>query len=408
MVFGIKVRGPLGAYGEGFVEFLSGRGYARTSIEVRVRLLAHLSRWLLAEALDPWDCDAAILQRFLVARQGDHQALSSARALALVVTYLRSAGVVPEQGAASEPAAGSVDELLERWEVFLAVERGIKASTIRYYRSLARPFLVSRVRSSVIDFRGLDGLVVAAFARDTIPQMPVGSAKLTVTALRSLLRFLFLEGFTTTDLAPVVPARAGYRDTGLPRGLSPVDVTALLAATESESAVGRRDRAVVLLLVRLGLRASEVAGMCLDDLDWRSGTLRIAGKGGRMDVMPMPAEVGAALSGHLQSERHPVMAGRAVFCGSIAPYQPLTAGTVKAIVNRVGQRAGLGQVGAHRLRHSVATATVNAGASLAEVGQLLRHRSLSSTTIYAKVDLNRLATLTRPWPHAVAGQEPRS
>lgn len=407
-VVGVQVRGPLAGCAGGFVESLAGRGYAPRSIGLRVRLLAHLSRWLLAENVLPWECDAEVLTRFLVARKSDHVDLSSARALDVVVVFLRSVGVVPLLAAPAGPAAGSVEDVLERWGEFLSVERGLKESTVGYYRSLVRPFLMPLAQDDVLDLQAISGVVVASFVRETIPGMRVGSAKLTITAVRSLLRFLFLRGDVGQDLAPLVPPRAGYRDAGLPRGLSPVDVVALLGATESGSAVGRRDRAVVLLLLRLGLRAVEVARLSLDDLDWRSGTLRISGKGGQIDIVPMPADIGAALATHLQSKRHPVTAGRAVFTCSSAPYHPVTASTVRAIVRRIAERAGLGPVGPHRLRHSVGTATINAGASLEEVGQLLRHRSLSSTTIYAKVDISRLATLTRPWPGAVSGQEARS
>lgn len=406
-VVGVVVRGPLVGYAVGFAEVLSARGYAPTSIVLRVRVLAHLSRWLLAEGVLPWGCDEAVLGRFLAARQADHVDLSSAWALDLVVSFLRSVGAVPLPAGPVAVELGSVEDVLDRWGLFLADERGLTVTTIRYYRFLGRPFLVPLVHDGVVAFGSITELVVASFVRETLPGLPVGSAKLTITALRSLLRFLFVSGDVGQDLAPLVPARAGYRDAGLPRGLSPEAVSGLLAAVDSASVKGRRDRAVVLLLLRLGLRSVEVAGLSLEDLDWRAGTVRILGKGGQSDVLPLPADVGEALAAHLQSERRPEFAGRAVFAGSRAPYRPATAAMVTGIVRSLAKEAGLGSVGAHRLRHSVGAATINAGASLEEVGQLLRHRSLSSTTIYAKVDLVRLATVARPWPGIGSGLEAR-
>lgn len=406
-VVGVVVRGPLEGYAEGFVEVLSQRGYAPTSIVLRVRVLAHLSRWLLAEGVLAWECDEAVLGRFLAVRQSDHVDLSSAGVLDLVVSFLRSVGAVPLPVGPVSVERGSVEDVLDRWGVFLADERGLMGTTIRYYRFLGRPFLVPLVQDGVVSLGLITGVVVAGFVRETLPGLPVGSAKLTITALRSLLRFLFVSGDVEQDLAPLVPARAGYRDSGLPRGLSPTAVAGLLAAIDSESVAGRRDRAVVVLLLRLGLRSVEVAGLSLDDLDWRAGTVRVLGKGGQIDVLPMPFDVGEALAAHLQSKRRPEVAGRAVFVSSRAPYRPATAGMVAGIVRSLAEGAGLGSVGPHRLRHSIGAATINSGASLEEVGQLLRHRSLSSTTIYAKVDLVRLATVARPWPGSGSGLEAR-
>ena len=403
----IKVVGPLAGQSDGFAEYLTELGYAPASVEIRLRLLGHLSRWLLAEMVDAEQCDEGVLGRFRLAHRKSHADVST-ESLGLVVTYLRSVAAVPEPAPALPPAAGSVDDVLDQWREFLFTDRGLLASSVRYYRALGRPLLMTQVDGGVVNFATLDAHAVANFVRETLPGMPIGSSKLMITALRSLLRFLYGASLVATDLSPLVPARAGYRDSGLPRGLNPAEVTIFLAAADRDSPVGRRDLAVVLLLVRLGLRACEVAHLCLEDVDWRAGTLRILGKGSRSDLVPLPADVGKALAAHLQAARRPATAGRAVFVGAIAPYRPLTANTVKAITRGIGQRAGLGRVGSHRLRHTAATATINAGASWEEVGQLLRHRSLESTAIYAKVDVVRLRTLTRPWPGLPTEPEARS
>lgn len=396
------VPGPLSGCGEGFVDYLVGLGYAAGSIQLRVNLLKHVSRWLAAEGLDPAEFDSAAVERFIAVRRSDHVDLSSAKVLVPLLAFLRSAGMIP-MPMVSAGAMSTVDVILARWREHLLTERGLQVSTIRYYEELARPLLVSRLDGDLVDLDGLDARVVSEFVRDRIPGVPVGTAKLTVTALRSLLRFLFIDGLIAERLDALVLARAGYRDAGLPRGLRPEQVESLIAAAEASGRTGRRDLAIVLLLARLGLRAGEVAGLRLDDVDWRAGTLRIAGKGGQIDLLPLPPDVGEAVAAHLRAGRHPASTGRVVFFRSSAPHTPLSVSAVIAVVRRAGERAGLGAVGAHRLRHSVATATINAGASLEEVAQLLRHRDVSSTTIYAKVDLTRLRRLARLWPGSIAG-----
>lgn len=394
--------GPLSGRAEGFAGYLAGLGYAPGSVVLRLNLLKHLSRWLAAEGVDPSDVDAATVERFLIVRRSDHTDMSSSGAVAPLFAYLRSLKVIPD-AVATAREVGPVDGVLSRWGGFLAGERGLRGSTIRYYRKLARPLLVSRLRGETLDLGGLDARAVSGFVRENIQGMPVGTAKLTVTALRSLLRFLFLAGLIGEPLDGVVPARSGYRDSGLPRGLAPGQVEALISAIDVTARNGKRDLAIVMLLARLGLRAGEVAALRLEDIHWRAATLRVPGKGGRIDVLPLPADVGAVLAGHLSVERHHAAVGRGLFFGSSAPYLPLSVAGVKSVVRSAGHRAGLGAVGPHRLRHGVATSTINAGASLEEVAQLLRHRHVSSTTIYAKVDLNRLSALARPWPGPRAG-----
>lgn len=228
-----------------------------------------------------------------------------------------------------------------------------------------------------------------------------GSAKFVVTALRSLLRFLFLAGHTHCQLASAVPAVAHWGAGSLPRALSPDGVAALLADCDAATLGGRRDRAVLALLARLGLRAGEVAGLELEDLDWAAGEISVRGKGSRRERLPLPADVGEALVAYLRGGR-PRVGCRKVFLRLNAPIEGLTVPAVTAVVYRACARAGLPRAGAHRLRHSAASAMLAGGGTLLEVGQVLRHVRLETTAIYAKIDQAALRGLARPWPGGAA------
>jgi integrase/recombinase XerD len=222
------------------------------------------------------------------------------------------------------------------------------------------------------------------------------SVKRMVTALRSLLGFLHVEGHIGQPLA--VPSPAGWTQAGLPRALDGDQVAALLASCDPRTRTGRRDLAILTLLARLGLRAGEVAALRLDDIDWRRGEITVRGKGNRHDRLPLPADVGQRIVAYLQDRSPGTAQGRTVFVRAQAPYRPLASNAVTTVVACAGRRAGLGVIGAHRLRHSAATAMLRSGGSLTEIGQTLRHARPLTTAIYAKVDIEALRQLARPWP----------
>ncbi|MEO7836501.1 MAG: tyrosine-type recombinase/integrase, partial [Acidimicrobiales bacterium] len=222
-----------------------------------------------------------------------------------------------------------------------------------------------------------------------------------VCALRSFLRFLHVAGMTERPLAEAVPSVADRRRASIPRHLDPGVVAALIAGCDTTTAMGRRDAAILGVLARLGLRAGEVASLCLEDLDWRAGEIVVAGKGRRVERMPLPSEMGEAIVAYLVDGR-PDSAGRNVFLGVDAPHAPLSRGGVKSVVYHACDRVGFARVGPHRLRHTVATETLRAGGSMTEVAQLLRHRRVETTAVYAKVDRASLQALALPWPGASA------
>jgi site-specific recombinase XerD len=200
----------------------------------------------------------------------------------------------------------------------------------------------------------------------------------------------------------VVPSFAFWRLSALPRGLDAEEVRALLASCDRGMAVGRRDFAILLMLVRLGVRRGEVAVLQLEDIDWRAGQIMVRGKGNRVERLPLPVDVGEALADYLCHGRPADAEGRSAFVRVNAPHRAMTASGVTQVVVSASKRAGIGEVTAHRLRHTAASELLRRGASLSEIGQLLRHRSELSTAIYAKVDRNRLRELARPWPGGAA------
>jgi integrase/recombinase XerD len=294
-------------------------------------------------------------------------------------------------------AADAVDELVEQFRAWLTEERALSSATVSLYGTQARVFLrrLPKPLDSVLP--QLDSGQVTAFVLGYCRDHNTPSAKVMVDSMRALLRFLHVAGKVPVPLAAAVPAVAGWRLASLPRGLDPVVVQRLLDSCDRDTAVGRRDYAILMVLARLGLRRAEVAGLRLGDLDWRSGEITVRGKGSRVDRLPLPVDVGEALVEYLTKDR-PACDAAAVFCTIRAPHRGVSPAAIRHTMQRASGRAGLPRVGAHRLRHTLATEMLRAGASLPEVGQVLRHRSLLSTSIYAKVDDDALRVLARPWP----------
>ncbi len=389
-----RVRGPLARYGEGFRDVLTGAGYTPRTARDNVYVLAHLSRWLGQEGLAGADLTPQAVERFLLARRAaGYRRWLTVRSLRPLLGYLRQVGAVPAAGqlGGDSPAR----RLLGEYHRYLVSERRLAPATVRWYEDVAAQFLACGGRS----LAELGPGEVTGFVTSQGRRYSRGSMKAVANALRSLLRFLFLTGRTGSDLRAAVPAIAGWRVTALPRGVDPAVVAALLDSCDRATAVGLRNYAILMLMGRLGLRAGEVAALRLDDVNWRSGELVVRGKGGRADRMPLPGDVGAALAGYLRYGR-PAIGCRALFLRSCAPAGAMTAHAVVMVPRCASRRAGIPEVGAHRLRHTAATQMLRAGASLAEIAQVLRHRAEVSTALYAKVDRATLDLVVRPWPGA--------
>jgi len=397
----VRVRGLLEPYARGFAAELSRLGYTPVSAAFQLQLMAHLSRWLAEEGSELGELTPGVVETFLAARRAaGYTNYRSPKALEPQLGYLRTLGVVPLPTESAE--LNPVEAMLERYRSYLRVERGLASSTARGYIHMVRPFVQGRARSDGIDLVGLAPGDVTDFVLAECRHRRRGSAKLLVTALRSLLRFLHVDGELAMPLATAVPSVASWRLAGLPRALEPAQVRDLLASCDQRRPTGRRDFAILTMLVRLGLRAGEVAGLELDDIDWRSGAVVVRGKGDRHERLPLPSDVGEAVAGYLRRGRPSTAEGRSVFVRRRAPHRRLTSTAVTSIVRAAGQRAGVGTLSAHRLRHTAATQMLRAGAPLAEIGQVLRHRYPRTTAIYAKVDREALRTLARPWPGGAA------
>jgi len=397
----IRIHGPLSPYVDGLWSYLLAQGYAPLSSVNLLRLMSHLSRWLDAQEIEPGKLTWALCEAFLrERRQVGYTHFLTLRALGSILKFLEVEGVVSlSQGPAVQLSA--LDELLDDYECFLAEERALQPTSVKLYSTFARTFLSEKLVSECLELSRIKADDVSSFILRHSQTYSIGTTKVMVTTLRSVFRFLHLRGAIGCEIADAVPVVAGWRQAGLPKFISPGELQQLLSNCDRRTHVGRRDFAVMVLLARLGLRSCEVEALELDDVDWRAGKIVLHGKGRSDARLPLPSDVGEGIAGYLQRGR-PSSTSRAVFLTSRAPYRRLSRKCVTAIVSQAAARAGLPRMGAHRLRHTAATQMLRQGASLSEIAHVLRHRSLDTTAIYAKVDRTTLRTLAQSWPGGVA------
>jgi integrase/recombinase XerD len=357
----------------------------------------HLGRWLERNALAVDQLTAEAVNSFLAEYRDDRGRLPGASAWPLL-EYLRAeAAVPPEPSVVLAP----VEQLLREYRKWLLCERGLAPVTVRAGERLARRFLAQRVDAA--DPRGVPGITageVNDFLVRECARLSRGSAGCCTYRLRSLLRYLAVRGLADPGLAHAVPHVARWREATIPQFPTRPQIDRLLGSCDRDDATGARDCAVLLLLARLGLRAVEVARLRLDDLDWRAGQIIVDGKAHRRDQLPLPSDVGEAIVEHLK-HRGRRRGQRHVFLTVRAPIRPLEPSGVRTIVRSACRRAGVERVPAHGLRHALASDLLREGASMLDIGQVLRHEHLESTAIYAKVDLQRLRLAASPWLGAI-------
>lgn len=383
-----------------FVDQMEANGYAAASVKISTRLVRDFVTWLDQRGIGSEGLAAKHVADYLRdrwlhhrRRRGDAYTLHAFAQLVAADVYKASA----EQEAAVPPS----QRVRQEFEQYLLRERGLTAASIRLYSDPVGRFLEGRFGYSEVCLDQLSATDVIGFVQTEAARLHHPKrAQVMTTALRSFLQYGRYCGDIVIDLHTCVPTVANWSMAGIPRSISPTQVQHLLDGCDRQSATGRRDYAMLLLISRLGLRASEVVNLALDDLNWTEGAIRIRGPAQRVDRLPLPADVGAALVDYLRHAR-PDCASRNVFLRSRAPQRALLGpSAVSCIVLRALRRAGIESPtkGAHLLRHSLATQMLGGGASLGEIAEILRHRNPQTTTIYAKVDLVSLHTLALAWP----------
>jgi site-specific recombinase XerD len=395
------VTGSLAPYADGFRDDLAARGYAARSIGEQMRMVAHLSAWLADRELQVAGLTTEVIAEFVrVRRGGGYRVGRTPRALGPLLGYLRGLGALAQAG--PRVAETATEMLLAEFRRYLIEERGLASASVRAYLHYAEMFLTELGAPLDAALAGLSAAQVTTFLVRQSDRHSAWYAKAVVTALRSLLRFLHTAGHIPHPLVWAVPSVPGWKPAPLPRAVTPEQVAAVLAGCDRASTQGRRDYAIVLLLARLGLRAGEVSAIELDDLDWRAGELTVRGKGGRVEALPLPVEAGEAVADYLRYARPPRCPTRRLSVSVRAPFTGLATGSVFAVVARACGRAGITAFGPHRLRHALACDLLRRGASLAEIGQVLRHSDERTTAIYAKVDHEALRELARACPQGGA------
>ncbi len=391
--------GPLGVHIDLYAARLLKEGHCRQSAWRGLRVVCDFSHWLARKRLGLNDLDERTVDRYQQFRSRYRcPFLSDRPALLRLLAVLREiAAIAPRPPV----ALGALEQMEEDFKQYLIQECGLARVSVVRHEPVVRQFLRERCAGAHRCIARLTAADITAFverhARDQSPR----SAQIMCWTLRAFTRYLQYRSHVIADLASSVPAVRTWRLASLPAYLLPKQVQQVLDACDRHSAIGRRDYAILMMLARLGLRANEIATLTLEDLDWQSGQLTVQGKGRRRAQLPLPEEVGAAIADYLQHGR-PRSDSRRVFLRDLAPHVGFASSAgISMIAKTALTRAGMVDVahkGTHLFRHSLATQLLRAGASLTEIGQVLRHEDHDTTRIYAKVDIGALRALGLPWP----------
>lgn len=393
------------ANADALVNYLIGHSYASGTINSYLSCVAHFAHWCARERVRLTGIDEGVVSHFLDDHLPVCHCASRCRrtkseiraALAHLLIVLGAKRLIAEK--TSSFPSGIVAELAD-FDTYLTEVRGLRAVTRDRCLGHVRDFLLDWFGDAEVEICGLEPADIARFIMSYTAGWKPASVRSVGSSLRSYFRYKAVLGAQTTALIAAIPRVAQWRLARLPKGLSALEVRTLLGAFDRNTVGGRRDCAVARCYVDLGLRTSEIVRLQLDDIDWREGVVHIRAKGRRTDVLPLPKMTGRAILAYLRKGRRKTPS-RALFLRLRPPLdRPAGPDTIRAVVRNAAQRCGLSKrlTGPHVLRHTVATQLVHSGASLKEIADLLRHRSLDTTTIYAKVDLGGLASVTAPWP----------
>jgi len=389
--------GPLSRYIEPYVGLVREQGYAPASVHEHVRVIVMFSQSLQRSGCEIRDLDEAVVERFLCHELKErYPHVWAPAALRRLLAMLRQMGAARDKPTAPQNPA---QQLTDDYCRFLLVDRSLSVNTAKAWLPFIEKFLLERFGSGPLKLSKLRATDVTAFVQRHAHRHSPSGARRLVTALRSFFRYLRYKGLIVADLDMTVPKVARWALSSLPKPLPAVEVQRVLDCCDKTTSTGRRNYAMLLLLARLGLRAGEVAGLNLEDIDWESARITIHGKGGVWAQLPLPADVGQAIAQYLHSDR-PRCSCRRVFIRDRAPHVGFAVvHAISKIVRCALIEAGVESAskGAHLLRHSLATDMLQKGASLHEIGEVLRHKSPDTTAIYAKVELNALRPLALPW-----------
>jgi integrase/recombinase XerD len=398
--------GFLSSHLEHYLQDLKHRGYTPLTAKFHAQSVCHFAQWAQTRRLKLEDLSEEVVRRFAKHRcrcpgGRRHQSVSRkyVRRVRRFFRYLHAQGVIAS--VESAPAARVNGLLVGEFVQWLCDHRGIGPITVRHYTEELEK-LPSWIINAKVD--RIDAASVRALVLKRAPRQSASATRFMTTAVRMYLRFLGSTGRCAPGLEGAIPSAPHWKLSALPRYLPRDQVEQLIASCESATLLGRRDRAVLLLLARLGLRGGDIMNLCLNDIDWRAARLKVCGKGHRETWLPLPQDAGDAVLKYLK--KRPAVALDRVFLCAQAPYRSLqSSGAVSSIVDHALRRAGIKDPpsrGATLLRHSAATAMLRGGATLDAVSAMLRHRSLDMTVHYAKVDLPMLQQVAQPWPEGVS------
>jgi len=385
-----------------FVADLRVAGYARNTLSAKRVALERFIAWRGCRKRTSHELAESEISEFLTKSPlGDRSRRSVAsRALFGFLDYLRRRNVVTT--CALQPPETTNSALVKRYADFLRDEKGLAELSLKVYLPVAEALLhYLEEEHGVRSVRRLDASLLRAFLFERVPARSSECVRLLATSLRSFLRFLHAQDEIPEDLTAAIPTVRRWAQPDIPKKLTPAEVKQVLQAPDRDTSTGRRDFAILLLLARLGLRSSEILSIELGDIHWRTGEIAIRGKGNRQDLLPLPRDVGAAIASYLRRDRG-ARPTRRVFLRTIAPRVPLTGpASIGHIVRRAMTKAGVErpmQIAAHLFRHTLASRMLQHGANLRDISEVLRHRTLVSTEVYAKIDLGALQEVARPWP----------
>ena len=397
--------GILGNYIDDFSTYLIKQEYSQQTLHSYFGLISKLNTWLQDHQLKLNEFNELRINEFIesrkkttanIVRKGD------GRALQLLVEFLRNEEIIPKPEICP-PENKSVEVLIQEFACYLTEEKGLADSTVNREKDVVRQFLLKQFGQQPLCFQDLTRSSLLTYISNSRKHYSSKNTQLIASILRTFLQFLMVNGKIKSEFTRYIPSIPSYRAIHLPEFLTPNQVNQLLSSCDQNTPSGCRNYAILLLLVRLGLRASEVLKLSLDDIDWQQGNIHIYGKKEKLRVLPLPHEVGKAIAAYLKKVR-PSCLVRQIFIRSRAPYQGLrNSSNISSIVHRALLSAGLSprHQGAHLLRYTAATESLRCGATLFEIGDLLGHCSMDTTALYTKVDIVRLKELAMPWPTVI-------